>query len=90
MQPVCIVQTDMPFEISPKPVLEERICRRARAGTDASEANLAVLEYQLARQEPLDRYELACSVRVDTSQSAELSTIVDAIRSRTDADTPTR
>jgi len=73
-----------------RPVLEERICRRECGGTDASEANLAVLKYQLARQEPLDRYELAYSVRVDTSGSTELNTIINAIRSRTDPDTSTR
>jgi hypothetical protein len=40
-------------------ILRERIVRRSRQGGDASEADLAVLEHQLASHEPLGSDELA-------------------------------
>lgn len=46
--------------------LRRRIEQRSARGKDASEASLAVLERQLASQEPLGEDERACSVRVDT------------------------
>ena len=41
--------------------LRRRIEQRQKAGTDASDANLAVLEKQLAEREPLDPEELAAA-----------------------------
>jgi uncharacterized protein len=41
--------------------------RRPRAGADASEADLAVLERQWQRREPLTAEERRVSVRVDTT-----------------------
>lgn len=52
---------------APEPVLRERIVARARAGGDASEANLDVLAKQLATAEPLADAELDVAVGVDTS-----------------------
>lgn len=46
--------------------LRERISRRMRDGTDASEADLKVLEHQLRTQEPLDADEEAHAVGCDT------------------------
>lgn len=48
----------VPFRIldfaAPREVLRQRILARAQAGTDASEANLAVLDQQIRNAEPLD------------------------------------
>jgi len=44
---------------APEPVLRERVLRRLRAGRDASEATIDVLEYQLAHADPLSSEELA-------------------------------
>lgn len=48
--------------------LRRRILQRSARGTDASEASLAVLEQQLATQEPLGEDERARCIRVDTEQ----------------------
>jgi len=48
-----------------EPVLRERIAARARRGDDASEADVAVLDHQLATQEPLAADEQACVVSYD-------------------------
>jgi predicted kinase len=45
------------FQADPD-VLRERVRRRTAAGTDASEADLRVLEHQLATARPLDDDEL--------------------------------
>jgi predicted kinase len=50
--------------------LRERIVRRLREGRDASEADLAVLEHQLATQEPLTPDEMANVVTRDTERIA--------------------
>lgn len=51
---------------APEAVLRERVRQRAQAGHDASEADLAVLQAQLASREPLDAAEWAQAVAVDT------------------------
>jgi aminoglycoside phosphotransferase family enzyme/predicted kinase len=64
---------DVPFAIvdcvAPPAVLRERLERRARAGEDASEAGLRVLELQRATEEPLDAAERSlatvCNVHAD-------------------------
>jgi hypothetical protein len=48
----------------PVATLRERILQRSRAGNDASEADLAVLQHQLNTEEPLDIDEQAVSVRI--------------------------
>lgn len=47
--------------------LRRRVRARRQRGRDASEADLAVLEHQLATQEPLDPAERRSAVTVDTS-----------------------
>jgi len=49
----------------PVAVLRERIVARSRAGGDASEADLAVLQYQLDSEEPLDADEQSLIVNND-------------------------
>jgi predicted kinase len=46
-------------------VLRERIRKRLRSGTDASEADLAVLELQIRHAEPLSEAELSVAVDAD-------------------------
>jgi aminoglycoside phosphotransferase family enzyme/predicted kinase len=50
---------------APESVLRERVERRARAGGDASEANIAVLDLQLRTQDPLEPDESADVVGFD-------------------------
>jgi len=59
--PFVILAFDAPLE-----VLRERVSQRAEAGTDASEANLAVLEAQTLEREALDAGELARTLEIDT------------------------
>ncbi len=47
-------------------VLRERVRRRSEQGTDASEADLRVLEHQLATARPLDEDELAVCLPIGT------------------------
>jgi aminoglycoside phosphotransferase family enzyme/predicted kinase len=62
----------VPFVIvsleAPEAVLRERVSARAAAGSDASEADMAVLAHQLGFQEPPAGDELACTVRVDATR----------------------
>lgn len=51
---------------APEAVLRERVARRKAVGDDASEADVAVLERQLAEREPFAVDELALVVLVDT------------------------
>ena len=65
----------VPFAIAtcaaPEAVLRARIATRERAGTDASEATTAVLERQLATQEPLGADERRDAVVFRTDGGAE-------------------
>src|SRR5512139_1182426 len=60
---------NVPFRILDFPVpvatLRERIVHRSHAGKDASEADLAVLQYQLNTEEPLGADEQAEAVTID-------------------------
>jgi len=60
-------------------VLRRRIIARAASGRDASEADLAVLDHQLATQEPLTQAELAASVRIDTAAAPDVPAILAAL-----------
>jgi len=53
---------------APEATLATRIAQRLRQGTDASEADLAVLTHQLATQEPLAPDEMAHVVTRDTER----------------------
>jgi len=54
------------------PELRQRLVARRSAGRDPSEADLDVLERQLASREPLDDAELRQAIEVDTSAEPEL------------------
>jgi uncharacterized protein len=64
---------------APVPVLRERLRQRAATATDASEADLAVLEYQLGRAEPLNAEERRSAVTVDTTAEVDPGHVVTAI-----------
>jgi uncharacterized protein len=67
---------------APAAVLRERVLARERAGRDASEATLEVLERQMACYEPLTPDELAVAVVYDTSDSAGLAAACAQIKER--------
>ena len=69
--PCRILALDAPVDI-----LRERVLRRAASGTDPSEADLAVLEAQLKKREPLDADELACAIQVDTSHPVDWAAVL--------------
>jgi predicted kinase len=64
-------QFEAPFLIldfhSPLPVLRARIAERLARADDASEADFAVLEHQLAAREPLTPAEMAVAFAVDAT-----------------------
>ena len=66
---------DMPWRIlafdAPEPVLRERVRQRHAGGGDASEADLAVLQDQLAQREPLFADEAAQALRIDTRDAVD-------------------
>ena len=55
--------------------LRQRIEGRLAAGGDASEADVTILEHQLATREPLDAAELAAAVAVDSAEPLPLEEI---------------
>ncbi len=62
-------------------VLCERVAARHARGTDASEADLRVLERQLATVEPLDAAERAVTVTADTSSALDYAALAAALSS---------
>ena len=60
--------------------LRRRITKRQQEGEKVAEADLAVLEQQLASREPLSDEELTCAVTVDTDAPAASQTLVKLIR----------
>jgi predicted kinase len=60
--------------------LRRRIRARAKAGRDASEADLAVLDHQLATAEPLDRAERRHTVTVDTERGIPAAKLAARLR----------
>lgn len=58
--------------------LRRRVAARSTGGTDASEADLAVLERQMAFQEPLTREESAVALEVATEEPLD----IDALHAR--------
>ncbi len=67
---------------APPEVLRARLQRRAASGTDASEADLAVLERQLASAEPLDADERARAIEVATTQGVAPDDLAQRLRAR--------
>ena len=57
-------------------IQRQRIVARGEKGDDASEADLAILQWQLDRQEPLIDAEHGQCISVDTSAEPELAEIV--------------
>ena len=74
----------LPFVIlhchAPRRVLERNIMRRAHTGDDASEANLQVLEQQIATQQPLDGTEIAETINVDVSVNFNAAALEQQLR----------
>jgi aminoglycoside phosphotransferase family enzyme/predicted kinase len=65
---------------APAAELRRRVAARDRAGRDASEANVAVLEQQLRTHEPLDRAERRSAVTVDTSKAIDYAVLAARLR----------
>lgn len=55
--------------------LRRRVCSRDAAGTDASEAGLAVLERQLQSHDPLDVHERGLTIEVSTQEFVDIARI---------------
>lgn len=76
----------MPFLILDFPadpaLLRERVARRHAAGTDASEADLAVLARQLARREPLQPAEQGQALAVTAADKADLPAVIQQLTTR--------
>lgn len=73
--PCIIVETTAPDEI-----LRQRIRQRKN---DVSDADLAVLEYQLAHRQPLSRSEAGSLISLDTSHELDMNLLVDKIKAIT-------
>lgn len=69
-----VIQADAPLS-----TLEERIRKRKAAGTDASEADVAVLHRQLERMDPLDPEERQDSLIVPTDQEVDYAMVCENI-----------
>ncbi len=61
---------------APESVLRDRVARRERAHSDASEAGLAVLDRQLADREPLGQDEARHAVRVATDRALDCDALL--------------
>ena len=74
---------DVPFVIldceAPEHVLRERVLERLARHEDASDADLNVLDAQLASREPLNYYESALSIRVRPDSPLELDDLLQRI-----------
>ncbi len=73
----------VPFAIlafdAPEATLRARVRQRAEAGTDASEADVAVLETQLSAREPFEEEELAFVVPIDTRSAPNWRNLLPAL-----------
>ena len=76
----------VPFAIldcqAPEVELRRRIRQRQAAGADASEADLQVLDAQLAGREALDGTETARAIRVDTAAPEHFAALLDELHQR--------
>ena len=79
----------VPFVIlrchAPNNFLKHAITQRARAGGDASDADVQVLQRQIASQEPLDGTEIAEAIELDVSVNFDVTTLEQRLRRRVDA-----
>jgi len=67
---------------APQSVLRERVRTRLAAARDASDADLAILEHQLAVRQPLAPEEQAIAERVDTGEEATRERAIRRIAER--------
>lgn len=72
--PFAILAFDAPVED-----LRARVRARAEAGSDASEANLEVLENQLRTREAFTAEERACVIPIDTSSAPDWDSLLRAL-----------
>jgi predicted kinase len=66
---------------APEGVLRARIGERQQRGDDASEAGLAVLDWQLRHREPIQADESLDVIRVSTVEADPLEAAVSSLRS---------
>jgi len=67
---------------APEEVLRNRVRARYQAGTDAAEADLAVLERQLATHEKLTTEEMQHTIVIDTQQPCDVQDLAEQLRSK--------
>jgi hypothetical protein len=76
----------VPFAIlafdAPPDVLRERVAKRAAEGTDAADADVTVLEHQLATREPIAEDERAFTVDIDTSCDVDWDALLARLQAR--------
>lgn len=74
----------VPFVIldfnAPQHLLRQWITERAREGSDASDADVAVLEHQIRTREPLEDGERAASIAVDTGTTVDVRALAETLR----------
>ncbi len=80
-------ELEVPFALldfqAPEETLRARVGARARTGRDVSEANLKVLEHQLASAEPLQEDEMRSVVTVNTESAVDPAALARRIESAT-------
>lgn len=68
--------------VAPEPALRERVERRAASERDASDAGIAVLQSQLASQEPLGDDERIHALLLDTASASEWPGAIESFARR--------
>ncbi len=59
--------------------LRSRVDKRARSGSDISDATVAILEHQLVAREPLTADERLCDLEIDTEQTIDIEQLLAQI-----------
>ncbi len=67
---------------APVAVMRQRVTARMEQRTDASEANVAVLEKQLSEWEALTPEEEECAFSADTAEAGAAARLIDRVRTR--------
>jgi aminoglycoside phosphotransferase family enzyme/predicted kinase len=67
---------------APVEVMRQRVAERMRRGTDASEADVEVLEKQLSEWEALDAEEKEQAISADTDNSPAIEAMIEQVRDR--------
>ena len=80
----------MPFVIldfqAGEPTMRERLTRRRQAGSDASDADVPVLEQQLAGYDPIEADERPQVITVDSENPAAAEMLLTAVAERAGRD----